>query len=143
MKYDREVLIPQILEAVADGGGLRAACRKEGMPSVGTFLRWVIEDPDLAERYARARTLCLDAMAEDILDISDTPEIGQKTVSKATGLEITEGDMVEHRRLKVEARKWLMAKLAPHKYGEKRQVEHTGKLSLENLVTGAGDERSE
>lgn len=134
--YDREALAPVILERMADGKSLRAVLREDGMPSVGTFLQWVNEDPNLAEQYTRARSLCLDAMAEDIIDLSDTARIGQKSVSKATGLEITEGDMVERSRLQVEARKWLLSKLAPKKYGERQHVEHSGKLGLESLIAG-------
>jgi len=61
----------------------------------------------------------LDSMADEIIAIADTQEIGTKSVSKATGVEITEGDMVEHRRLRVDARKWYLSKVAPKKYGEK------------------------
>lgn len=112
-----------ICSAMAEGQSLRSVLREDRMPSIGTFLRWVSERPDLAEQYGHARALCLDAMAEDIIDIADTPQIGQKSVSKATGLEITEGDMVEHRRLRIESRKWLLAKVAPKKYGDK--IENT------------------
>lgn len=139
--YDRAALVPEILVGLADGRSLRSVLRdgKGRMPSVGTFLQWVAEDPAMAEQYARARALCLDAMAEDIIEIADTPEIGQKSVSKATGLEITEGDMVEHRRLRVESRKWLLSKLAPKKYGELKHVEHSGKVGLESLIAGDDD----
>ena len=137
-KYDRDALMPGILEKIADGKGLRTVLREMvGGPSVGTVLQWVSEDPDLAERYTRARSLCLDSMAEDIIDLADTARIGQKSVSKATGLEITEGDMVERSRLQVEARKWLMARLAPKKYGDKQHVEHSGAIGLEGLIAGA------
>lgn len=139
--YDKEALIPVILERFADGKSLRAVLREEGMPSVGHFLRWVAEDPDLAEQYARARTMCLDAMAEDIIDLADTARIGQKSVSKATGLEITEGDMVERSRLQVDARKWLMSKLAPKKYGDKQQIEHSGSVSIAETLRAAREKR--
>lgn len=120
--FSREVF-DAICEKLAEGRSLRSICREDDMPSIGTFLRWVDERPELADHYARARALCIDALAEDILDIADTPQMGQKSVSKATGLEITEGDMIEHRRLQVDARKWLLAKMAPKKYGDK--VEQT------------------
>lgn len=123
--YSQEVA-DAILARLAEGESLRAVCRDDSMPSVGSFLRWVTASPELAEQYAHARALCLDAMAEDILDIADNTEMGTKTVSKATGIETTEGDMTEHRRLRIEARKWLMGKLAPKKYGDKVTQEHTG-----------------
>lgn len=111
-----------VCDQLAEGVSLRAVCRQEGMPSVGTFLGWVASSVPLAEQYASARARCLDAMAEQMLDIADTPQIGEKTVLKPSGSEITKGDMVEHRRLQIETRKWLMAKMAPKKYGDKVQI---------------------
>ncbi len=131
-----------ICARLAEGVSLRSICVDDDMPSVATFLRWVSENASLAEQYACARALCLDAMAEQILDIADTPEIGQKSVSKATGLEITEGDMVDHRRLRIETRKWLLAKLAPKKYGDKVQQEHTGSVAIETITRRVVDPRS-
>lgn len=59
-------------------------------------------------------------MAEDILDIADTPQIGAVTKTKPDGsVETREGDMIEHRRLQVDARKWLASKLKPKKYGDR------------------------
>ena len=48
------------------------------------------------------------------------------------GVETTEGDMIEHRRLQVDARKWLAGKLAPKKYGDKtdHNVAVSGKLEI-------------
>lgn len=136
-KFDRDAVMTIVLERMADGKGLRTVLREmEGGPSVGVVLGWISEDEKLAERYTRARALCLDAMAEDIIDIADTARIGRKSVSKATGMEITEGDMVERSRLQVESRKWLMAKLAPHKYGERQHIEHSGSIGLEGLIAG-------
>lgn len=90
------------------------------MPPEVTVRRWVIDDVEgFSAQYARARDMGLDSMADEIIAIADTPEIGTKSVSKVTGLEITEGDMVEHRRLRVDVRKWYLSKLAPKKYGEK------------------------
>jgi hypothetical protein len=78
------------------------------------------------------------------MEIADTPVIGTKTVSKATGTETTEGDMIEHRRLQVEARKWILAKMLPKVYGDKITAEHTGnvgfdKAPVEELTTALND----
>jgi len=131
--YTRE-LFDKICAELAEGRSLRSVLRADGMPSIGTFLQWVDQDKALADHYARARALCIDALAEDILDIADTPKMGTKSVSKATGLEITEGDMIEHRRLQVDARKWLLAKMAPKKYGDKVEQTHLGLAEREAPV---------
>jgi len=46
--------------------------------------------------------------------------IGMKTKINEKGeAEIVEGDMIEHRRLQVDARKWMLAKMLPKKYGDR------------------------
>lgn len=112
-------LSEQICTQLTEGVSLRSICAAPGMPSVGGFLGWVSKNPKLAEQYARARALCMDAIAEQILEIADTPMLGVKRVTKPDGVETTEGDMTDHRKLQIDARKWLLAKLAPKKYGDK------------------------
>lgn len=73
-------------------------------------------------KYAHARAKKADLLFGQIIAIADTPLIGTKTVAKEWGLEITTAGMIEHRRLQLDARKWLVVKLAPKKYGDKLQV---------------------
>ena len=46
--------------------------------------------------------------------------------------------MIEHRRLQIDARKWLIGKMAPKKYGDKQAHEHAGPeggpITLEALL---------
>lgn len=120
--YQAEIAA-KICARLAQGEPLKGICRDDDMPADSTVRGWVIDDVQgFAAQYARARDLGLDALAEDILSIADTPQVGQKTVSKATGLEVTEGDMIEHRRLQVDARKWYLSKVAPKKYGDKLAI---------------------
>jgi hypothetical protein len=110
------------------------------MPNRATVFRWLASNAEYRDQYARARESQADAIFDEILHIADTPQTGQKTVSKATGLEITEADMIEHRRLQVDARKWIAGKLAPKKYGDKIQAEHTGEVGLVvQVIKFAGD----
>jgi hypothetical protein len=48
---------------------------------------------------------------------------GTKTVVKATGTETTTGDMIEHRRLQIDARKWILSKALPKVYSERLAVD--------------------
>ena len=132
-----------ICERISGGESLVAICRDDDMPARSTVFKWLVDFPHFSDIYARAREAQADALADDILNIADTPQIGQKSVSKATGLEIAEGDMIEHRRLQVDARKWMAGKLAPKKYGEKIQAEHSGPggspLSIEIVRFGDGN----
>lgn len=131
-------LAAKICEQLAAGLSLRAICREEGMPDRETVARWVVNDVNgFAAKYAQARDFGLDALAEETIEIADTPRIGTKSVSKATGLEVTEGDMVEHRKLQVSTRQWYLAKLAPKKYGDKQQIEHSGRIDVAQAILAA------
>ena len=118
----------QICERLADGESLRSICQDDNMPGRRTVLDWLDDDANahFRAKYARAREAQADLLAEEIVQIADTPQIGTKSISKASGIEISEGDMIEHRRLQVLARQWYAAKLAPKKYGDKITQELTG-----------------
>jgi len=123
---------PQLAESIcarlAEGESLNAICKDAGMPHESSVRGWVLDDHDgFATKYTRARELQAHKLAEEILQIADTTELGVKTVHKATGAETTEGDMIEHRRLRVDARKWYLSKVLPKVYGDKLQAELTGK----------------
>jgi hypothetical protein len=125
-EYTPEVGITLCVQLV-EGKSLRSICRQEGMPGLSTVFQWLAAHPEFAEQYARAREAQADTLADEITDIADTPLVGQVKKTTADGVEITEEDMLGHRRLQIDARKWIASKLKPKKYGEKIDHEHTGK----------------
>ncbi len=125
---------------LADGKGLRQVCADEGMPAESTVRAWAIDDVQgFGAQYARAREIGYLGLGDEILDIADTPVIGSRSVSKPSGLEITEGDMIEHRRLQVDARKWVLSKMLPKVYGDKLETTHKGSVGV-TLNTTPSDE---
>lgn len=116
-----------ICERIADGNSLRTICAEDGMPNKATVLRWISSNDAFRDQYARAREAQADALFDEILAIADAPRIGEKIkIDKDGNKEITRGDMIEHRRLQVDTRKWMASKLLPKKYGDKQQLEHSG-----------------
>lgn len=108
--------IPSILASLSDLGSLRKACAQHEVPK-GTFLGWIAEDPALADQYARAREIGLEAMAEEILDISDESGV-DVFLDKETGKWAVNGEAVARARLRTDNRKWLLSKCLPKKYGD-------------------------
>ena len=80
--------------------------------------------------YARAKDEQLQILADEIQPIADTPQMGEIITIKGDEREIKICDMLEHRKLRIEARKWLLAKLNPKKYGDKLGLEHSGEVNL-------------
>lgn len=108
------------------------------MPPESTVRGWVITDVSgFSAHYTRARDLGLDAMADECLAIADNTQEGTVTTAKEWGDEVKTGDMLEHRKLRVDARKWYLSKLAPKKYGDRIEVEHSGDIGIAERLTRA------
>ncbi|WP_181315847.1 terminase small subunit protein [Rhizobium sp. JAB6] len=122
----------QICERLAEGNSLRSICEAEDMPSKTTVFRWLNAFPDFRDQYARAREAQADALFDEILDIADTPITGEKTKVDKDGnvIEMTKADMIEHRRLQIEARKWMAGKLRPKVYGDKLDIDLNSKVNF-------------
>lgn len=124
-----------ICDRIANGESLRQICGSEDMPACSTVFLWLNEDATFSEQYARAREAQADALFDEILIIADTPMLGEKRkIDKDGNEEITTGDMIEHRRLQVDARKWMAGKLKPKKYGDKIELGHTGEVGVVTKV---------
>lgn len=121
-----EKMADAICERVAKGDSLADICREVAMPKSSAVYHWLTIYPEFTDKYSRARVVQADVLFDQIIKIADTPVIGVKTITKPSGTETTEGDMIEHRRLQVDARKWVASKLAPKKYGEKVTQEIIG-----------------
>jgi len=91
-----------------------------------TFYRWLTKSDPFKERYKYARDIRADVLFEEIIDIADTTEEGTKTKDTPKGLITETGDMTEHRRLKIDARKWVASRMNPKKYGNTPISENDG-----------------
>lgn len=95
------------------------------------------EGVGLSASIARARDIGYDAIAEECLLISDTPQFGQKQVTTAEGTATTIEDMLGHRKLQIETRLKLLAKFHPTKYGDRVAIEGVeGGASIKTEDTG-------
>ena len=126
-----------IIDWISEGKPLREFCRQNEL-AWKTVYRWLEAQPDFATRFARARDVGADAIAEQALEIADTPLEGVRTET-TTGedgstKEVRE-DMLGHRKLQVETRLKLLAKWFPQKYGEKTEHTINGPVTL--ALTGS------
>ena len=116
-------LFDDICIAIGQGSSLRSICSREGMPATSTFMKWVAENSTLAEQYARAMQLRADHMFEDILDIADHTD--NDTIYTEGGGAMPNSEWISRSRLRVDARKWMLGKMHPKKYGDKTAVDVT------------------
>ncbi len=127
-----------ICAELAVGKSLREICRETEGLVLSTVMRWLSANPSFQEQYARAKSAGVDALAEEILDIADDGTNDWMERHDKDGENIGwqfNGEAARRSQLRIDARKWLLSKLAPKKYGEKVTQEITGTdgaaLSLE------------
>lgn len=135
-KHTEEVAL-EICRRIADGESLRQICLLDHMPERATIMRWLQAHPEFREQYARARELQADYWAEEILDIAhDGRNDWEVRECERTGKEriVINNEAVQRSRLRVDTLKWIMSKQAPKKYGDKIEVENTGKGAEIGLV---------
>jgi hypothetical protein len=103
----------KICERLAAGESLRSICKDDGMPSWPCISNWLQRFPEFAAQYARAREDQAEAHADRIIEIADDDTIDPN-----------------HKRIMVDARKWVASKLKPKRYGDKAAIEHSGEVGL-------------
>ena len=116
---------PEVLEAILAGISIgksaRTMCVEVGI-SQRVLWNWLASDQELMRNYLRAKELCVDAYAEEIIEISDD---GSRDVQiDEKGREVINRDVIARAQLRIDARKWYAARLAPKKYGDKLPVTH-------------------
>ncbi len=123
-----------VCERLAGGESLRAVCRDETMPDKATVLRWLGDDDkaEFRDQYARAREAQAEAIADEILEIADdsTNDFMERKRADGPSETVLNAEHVQRSRLRVDTRKWLLAKLQPKKYGDRLDLRHSGNLVL-------------
>jgi hypothetical protein len=105
--YTAEVAA-EICRRLAEGESLTSICKDDHMPARSTVTAWYIDNREgFSEQYAKARDIGLDVMADQVMGIADSS-----------------GEDVQRDRLRFDARRWYLSKLAPKRYGDK--VIHAG-----------------
>lgn len=122
---DKAEIMADVCEQIANGKSLREICAAEGMPAPSTICLWLTENETFAEQYAHARERQADLYADEIIEIADAAKNEDAQVA----------------RLRVDARKWKASKLAPKRYGEKLDLNHSGGLKIEGVKRTIYDPR--
>ncbi len=130
-----------ICERLANGESLLRIC-KDMQIAYGTAYGWEVHVPEHRENSARAREVGCHAIADDCIEIADTPHEGIETIEKPDGsMETKRGDMTQHRRMRIDTRMRLLGKWLPKVYGDKQQIEHSGSISLADKLREAREKR--
>ncbi len=124
----KQELAKEICARLAKGVSLRTVCLADDMPEMGTIYDWIRLYPEFQHQYAQAKEDSTDAMAEEIMDIADNGTNDWMEIEKGKGVQILlDREHVERSKLRIDSRKWLLAKMKPKKYGDKIDMTTNGK----------------
>ncbi len=100
--------IDEVCAMVANGKTLRQIGAHFSVDA-GTILKWIGENEQYSQQYARARDSAADLFETEIIEaaLSAAPETAAAD------------------RVKIDALKWVAARRAPKRYGDRAQVDHT------------------
>lgn len=117
-------LAAEICAQIETGKSLVDVAAISGMPKRDAIYAWLDQHKEFADMYVRAREIRADRMAESLLEIADDGRNDWMEEFDKDGESLgwkLNGEHVQRSKLRVDARKWLLAKMAPRKYGDKIQ----------------------
>lgn len=125
--YNEEI-VAYICSEIASGRSLRSICEEEQSPHRQTVFKWLSKYPSFNDQYAKAQKERTESFAEDILDIADQYSRDEEV------------DHINRARLRIDTRKWLMSKMAPKRFGDKQEIEHSGGMTIKQSATDMTDD---
>lgn len=121
-KWKSKANAERIFEEMRNGKSLREICLDKNLP-LNKVYEW-LNSEEFRDNYTDAQAARADYFFDEILSIADDCPSDKDEVAKA--------------RLRIEARKFAMARMSPKKYGEKvnvdlsgtAEVKHNGKVDI-------------
>lgn len=138
-------LAEEICSRLEQGESLNAICSDAKMPDERTVRGWARDDyKGFFPKYARAREIGYLKIADELLEIADDARNDwmDKQVRGDT-IRVVDEECVKRSQLRVETRKWILAKMLPKVYGDKITNEITGSLAVKDTVDRPPDETRE
>ena len=105
-----------ICERLIAGESLIDICDAADMPNASTVYRWVEHNPEFSNKYVRARELQAHGNAERAL----RDAVNAKDAALG--------------RLAFDARRWHAGKMLPKVYGDRVDLNHSGRISVGEMT---------
>lgn len=125
--YDREACCVEIFARLSSGETLVAICESAHLPDRSMLDDWILDDPELLPRYQEAQERHFDGYAERIARHAE----GETASVDDRGRRTTKNQH-QRDRLITDTMRWILARRAPAKYGDRvtADVNLTGALSI-------------
>lgn len=113
-----------ICKLLAEGLTLNQVCERLQLAS-RTVRRWAMENDEFAPHYARARELGYQKMADELIDIADDGRNDWMDIQRGKEtIRVVDKEAVARSQIRIDTRKWILAKALPKIYGDKLDLKH-------------------
>jgi len=139
-----EELAAEICSRLATGDSMRKVCEADDMPSRQSIFLWMRTYPEFSDQYAKAKVEGAESYSEEMFDIADDGRNDWMEQLDKEGNVIgfkANGEAIQRSKLRVDTRKWYLSKIMPKKYGDKQQVEHSGVIGLNEVLSDISNEK--
>ena len=118
----KEEIFEKIFLSIENGNSLRKALIDIDLPAK-TFYEWLELDEEKSKQYARACEARAEALLDEMIDIVDdkSKDVKEQEINGEI-IQTVNNEAIQRSRLRYDARKWLISKLNPKKYGDKIDV---------------------
>lgn len=123
----------EICARLISGRSLRSIGRDADMPSASTVFTWLSKCPEFSEQYARAKQEMAEAIFWDLFDIAD--DVRHDVYIDKQGNRQVNHEAIARSKLRIDTRKWALARMAPKKYSERIAQEITYPLGNPHEMT--------
>lgn len=122
----KETAMTFVLQQIADGKSVKSIFDKREieLPTRSMFHTWLIENSGFLDKYEKSMIMRSDIIFDEILEIAD--ETANDEIDLGDGIKAVNHEAIQRARLKIDARKWILAKMVPKKYGDKVDVTSGG-----------------
>lgn len=111
----------RIVDGLTQGHSMKAVCAGQDMPRAADVYSEMAKNEEFRTAIARAREAQQEAIIDEMVDMADaaTPENWQVV------------------KMRIWARQWRAAKLAPKKYGDKQDINLSGQVDIAARIIAA------
>jgi len=113
--------IQEVIRLISEGKSASSAIKEVGI-SKRTFFGAVLDSDEIGNQYARATELRAAIMFDQIEQIADDSS-GDETYDN-NGNPKQNTEFIQRSKLRVDARKWMLARMNPRKYGDRINIDH-------------------
>lgn len=146
----KENAIDTILDRIIAGESVRQIldnADRNILPSYRVWIEWLASDTELCKQYTYACEGRAELLFDQVLYIADdsSADIEEVEVSEGVFIDKVNHENIQRARLRFDARRWYLSKLAPKRFGDKIQqdIEVKGQIDTVRIFelpdNGRGD----